>query len=341
MKKLEGLQWLRAIAALAVVAFHVEITMAKQKYFGSPTFPLATVGFSGVHLFFVLSGFVIFWAHSQDIGRPEAAVGYIWKRFRRLMPPLWVTLLPLFFVWLFYPAGVGDKVLEGGDFFSAFLVYPVPTQEVLDVEWTLRHEVAFYLVFAFLLLNVYLGCAVLFSWFLLCFLPTPVLPQWLGVIFAEVNILFLLGSGVYFFIRHFGHRVGRSVLWFSALLWVLAIYFAYETDANVHGRSSIYIFGLPSAVAVVGAVLYAPPVNWRLSGLMGRLGDASYAIYLVHFPVISVLCKISVRFADFFPQEVWFVLIFFVSVFVGYLFHAFVERPIIRWASSVGFFSAR
>lgn len=333
MKKLEGLQWLRAIAALAVVAFHVEITMAKQKYFGLPTFPLANVGFFGVHLFFVLSGFVIFWAHRGDLGRPEVAKEYFWKRFRRLIPPLWVLLLPLLIAWWVQPSGLGGKVFSGGDFVSAFLIFPVPANEVLDVEWTLRHEVVFYLFFSLLIINVYVGGLALVAWFALCFASLPSLPPQLSIFFAEVNVLFLFGAAIYFVVRRFDVRGTRWGVVFTVALWCLAISYAFFTGANVHGRSSIYIFGPPSALAVLCAVSQGFSFEGWFSALMSKLGDASYAIYLVHFPVISVLCKLAVRFDGILPREAWFFVIFAVSVLLGQLFHAVIERPLVRLLS--------
>jgi len=333
MRKLEGLQWLRAIAALAVVAFHVEITMAKQKYFGLSTFPLANVGFSGVHLFFVLSGFVIFWAHRGDLGRSEVVSEYFWKRIRRLIPPLWVLLLPLLIAWWAHPAGVGGKGISGGDFVSAFLVFPAPANEVLDVEWTLRHEVVFYLFFSLLILNLRLGILVLFVWFVLCFVSFSNLPPQLSIVLAEVNVLFLLGAATYFVVQRFGVRARGGLVLLTAVLWCLAIFYAFVTGANVHGRSSIYIFGPPSALAVFCAVTHDFSFDGWFSGVVSKIGDASYAIYLVHFPVISILCKLAIRFDGLMPREFWFFAILLVSVLAGQIFHVVAERPLVRWLS--------
>ena len=333
MKKLEGLQWLRALAALAVVAFHVEITMAKQKYFGLPTFPLANVGFAGVHLFFVLSGFVIFWAHRDELGRGDAFFGYFWKRVRRLLPPLWVLLLPLFFAWWFFPPGSSGKDLKGGDFVSAFLIFPLPSVEVLDVEWTLRHEMVFYAIFALLILNIYLGGVAMFAWVVLCLVPVFSVPPALSIVFGEVNALFMVGAAVYFLSRRIDFRVGRWGVLGVLLIWCGAVAFAFYSNANVHGRSSIYIFSVPSFLAVLCAVKLEFSDRGVLSEAFGKIGDASYAIYLVHFPVISMLCKLAVRFAAEWPREVVFLAIFSVSVLAGHVFHAWVERPLLRLLS--------
>ncbi|MDE2240167.1 MAG: acyltransferase, partial [Rhodospirillales bacterium] len=52
-----------------------------------------------VLFFFVLSGFVIQTAHGNDMGRPERLLRYGWRRFCRLFPLYWLSLLvPLYFL---------------------------------------------------------------------------------------------------------------------------------------------------------------------------------------------------------------------------------------------------
>ena len=69
---LASLQAGRALAALAVVAFHLSIMMGEDRYGGVPVFGAATrYGYLGVDYFFVLSGFIIAHVHGRDIGRPE------------------------------------------------------------------------------------------------------------------------------------------------------------------------------------------------------------------------------------------------------------------------------
>ncbi|MBW8837920.1 MAG: acyltransferase [Burkholderia sp.] len=91
-EQLLQLNWVRGIAALLVVAYHCEITMLMPKYFGASTLPPFKAGHSGVQLFFVLSGFVVYLAHRQDPQSNSAAIfRFATKRFRRLYPALWVV----------------------------------------------------------------------------------------------------------------------------------------------------------------------------------------------------------------------------------------------------------
>ena len=88
---LTTLQAGRALAALAVAAFHLSITLGEPRYLGERVFEAFTHrGNLGVDFFFVLSGFIILHAHRRDIGVPGALGRYAWKRFARVFPIYWL-----------------------------------------------------------------------------------------------------------------------------------------------------------------------------------------------------------------------------------------------------------
>lgn len=74
----KSLQAGRGIAAMLVVLFHLGGAFAAEKYFGIAAFSIPfKFGSAGVELFFVLSGFIIFSAHRDDIGQVSKIAGYI------------------------------------------------------------------------------------------------------------------------------------------------------------------------------------------------------------------------------------------------------------------------
>ncbi|TDD36613.1 acyltransferase [Actinomadura sp. KC06] len=92
----DTLDGVRAVAALGVLVFHVASSA------GSITNPagarwLFNGGQVGVPVFFVLSGLLLYrpWAAAVlDGRRPAPRVGeYLWKRFFRIMPALWVVVV--------------------------------------------------------------------------------------------------------------------------------------------------------------------------------------------------------------------------------------------------------
>ena len=67
---LNGLQALRASAALLVVAGHAIATLGEKAGYSIDRSFAWFLGEYGVAIFFIISGFVIIHSHSQDFGRP-------------------------------------------------------------------------------------------------------------------------------------------------------------------------------------------------------------------------------------------------------------------------------
>src|SRR5262249_50776621 len=104
-----------------------------------PTLSLSR-GFFGVHLFFVISGFVIV----LTLKKTSHISHFIRKRFFRLYPAYWVALVITFVLVRFFP--LPDRVRS----FHELLVNFTMIQHWLDVKhidgvyWTLSLELAFY-----------------------------------------------------------------------------------------------------------------------------------------------------------------------------------------------------
>src|SRR6516162_6435510 len=87
--RIDGIQYLRAVAALMVVAHHA------RHYFPQGD-QWSTFGSRGVDIFFVISGFVM--AHSTqgyraDANRRFQSERFLAKRFIRVVPLYWLALL--------------------------------------------------------------------------------------------------------------------------------------------------------------------------------------------------------------------------------------------------------
>jgi len=140
-----GLDLLRFIAAGLVVFFHYAFLSwaapyAVQAGFGHvPRFPelgqIASVGWVGVEVFFVISGFVI--AYSARAATPAQ---FFRGRVLRLLPALWLAAPATASVLLLSGAGLGDVLPM-----LARSVVLFPTGPWVDgVYWTLCLEIVFY-----------------------------------------------------------------------------------------------------------------------------------------------------------------------------------------------------
>ncbi|MEO8813443.1 MAG: acyltransferase, partial [Caulobacteraceae bacterium] len=135
-----SIQYLRAAAALAVVAYH-----ALQWRTGG-----FDVGRAGVDVFFVISG-VIMWTVTS--GRRLAPGAFLWRRLTRVAPAYWAVSLAVFAIAAAWPKFL-PQVLPGWGHLALSLAFvphldpkglPFPT---LPPGWTLDYEAIFYLVFA-------------------------------------------------------------------------------------------------------------------------------------------------------------------------------------------------
>jgi len=87
-EQLTGVQAARGIAALLVVVHHCAGTLALPKYAGVAFAGgyFVPFGRAGVDFFFVLSGFIIAWIHSGDVGDRSQLGQYTAKRLARIFP---------------------------------------------------------------------------------------------------------------------------------------------------------------------------------------------------------------------------------------------------------------
>jgi peptidoglycan/LPS O-acetylase OafA/YrhL len=137
-----GLDALRAIAALGVLVSHAAYTSGAtaHAWYGS----LMAQGVSGVTVFFVLSGFLLyrpFLAADADGLRPIALRDYARRRLRRIVPAYWLALTVIA-LWLHL-----DEVFSGDWWrYYGFLQVYAPRTSIhgLAAAWTLCVEVSFY-----------------------------------------------------------------------------------------------------------------------------------------------------------------------------------------------------
>ncbi len=140
MKPLHSIQYLRALAVLAVVGYH-----ACQWRRGG-----FEVGRAGVDIFFVISG-VIMWRVSSNLeARPPV---FLWRRLTRVAPLYWLTTLFVAALCVVWPAFLPNvhPAWAHVALSLAFIPHLDPTGlpfPLLPSGWSLNYEAVFYCVFA-------------------------------------------------------------------------------------------------------------------------------------------------------------------------------------------------
>jgi peptidoglycan/LPS O-acetylase OafA/YrhL len=329
---LRSLQACRAFAALLVVVFHTSCGIFRlPKYFGHKPFgPVFDFGFAGVDFFFVLSGFLMMYVHAGDFGQPRALGGYLWKRFTRIYPAYWVVFAAVLPVYFLVPQFGLDSQRSADVIARAIFLFPHPqNQQVVGVAWTLTYEIFFYVVFALLILNKRIGWLIFTGW-TICILIQPWVEAfpW-SFLFSAQHLRFLAGISVALVLARWQLPLPRTVAATGMTVFLgVGLLDAYCGPVDYWMHLMGYTLG--SALTLAGLVqaersgLIHPP-NWVV-----YLGNASYAIYLVHFFALSLFAKIVkvVQLDLYLPDTVLFCVHVIVAVGAGCLFHHLVEHPL-------------
>lgn len=324
-RTLYSIQYLRAAAALAVIAYHALQWCDLGSGGGFD------VGRAGVDVFFVISG-VIMWRVTA--GRRVSPWAFLWRRITRIAPLYWLATLLVAFIAPIWPAflpevrpGLRHLLLS-----LAFIPHldprglPFPT---LPPGWTLDYEMIFYLVFAFALafprrarakmaIGMLAGLVVLGF----CF------PQSAYFMGANPMLLqFAAGIGVGLLLEK--NRLPSRAWGFGLILAALLIWTLVQVGGLFTELWRPLLWGVPALLTVTGALAIeaggsgAAPRGLIHRGLIG-LGDASYAIYLVHLPATAVLAHTL----GYNRPWLFLPLAVVVSVLAGLATRAWIEIPL-------------
>jgi peptidoglycan/LPS O-acetylase OafA/YrhL len=183
-----SIQVLRAIAANMVVVSHLAVIEQKYSH-GYAIIPVwDALGRAGVHIFFVISGFVMVLAASA---RPRW-FDFLWARVTRIYPIYWFYTALVLISALFVP--INSSVEHPASLIRSLLLWPDFSLPWLAVGWSLVHEMYFYLVMAVLIalrINLLAG---LLIWAAITALPVqPASPE-LALVFSPFTFEFIGGA---------------------------------------------------------------------------------------------------------------------------------------------------
>jgi exopolysaccharide production protein ExoZ len=306
-QKFTLLQGFRGIASLLVLAVHGTQLIFNQvgvEFLGG----IFQFGYAGVDFFFVLSGFIIYHIHCQDIGQSERTGKFLLKRFLRVYPLYWLVMIT---------RTVAGHLAETSllMFASALVLFPYPTPPLLNVSWTLTYEIFFYLLFSLLIwqpakfvrggIALWIGTIVVY-WLLH---PFGWYRHWIdhpaiGFLLSPYHLEFVLGCLAAYLVQHYTFKRGHLLMALGIGLYGIAAIIDvwlhkapgpinpiwFDTGdlsrPNFTGRYSLLFFGVPSFIIVLGAIAWEMTAKIKVPNWFTYLGDASYSIYLIHGLII-------------------------------------------------------
>lgn len=330
--KIVSLEAARFVAALLVVLHHATLIPTEPRFLGhEPMGGFFFPGHMGVEFFFVLSGFIIMHAHQTDLGRPDRLGSYLWRRISRIYFPYWAVLAVLIPAYLFTGMGTPDK-RDPLYLISSIFLIPQSSQPVLGVGWTLTHEVLFYALFSLFILSRRLMVPALAGWsaLILCNQYVWQLPFPGAFVLSLYNLLFIMGIGCALVLN--SRDVSRPGLMLALGLGVVALAWALELDGLLAWDVQRFVYGAASVLAVLGLVGLERTGRLRPPSWLVTLGAASYALYLVHAVVQSMVLNLVFhsKLAQWLPEAGLFAVLVLLPLAAGLVFHFGVERPLVR-----------
>ena len=354
-----SLTGLRIVAALWVVLFHVAAPLAGT-YAGplAPVWPVLRMGWVGVDLFFVLSGFVITHSYLSRMGdrpRPGLMGRFLWARFARVWP-VWVAVTAVFAVVLLVTGSASRT-----DSYSAEVSMRSTIEQLLMVQlwgsdtivrtsyvvpgWSLSAEWLAYVCFPLLALLLFRLRRL--PWWLLATLSVLAMAPFAAssLLYGdnqnlwEIRIAggFLAGALMNMAVRRLSVTPAvRRWAGGVAVLAVLELVLVGLWSSSWTGlsKSGVAVLLFP---VLVGALALSTGALARALGtpVMQLGGRISYSLYLVHTCLFIVLDTVASRqpalaagtpnYMAVLPQVV------LLTLPAAYLLWRFVEEPCRNW----------
>jgi exopolysaccharide production protein ExoZ len=330
--RLDNVQLLRGIAATSVICEHAFDQFSNHPIAAMPILhsPIGSVWGNGVDIFFVISGFIMYYLshdHFADKGYPAE---FLKRRIVRVVPTYWLFTTMMVLAAVLRPDTVNNGTGSPWHLISSYLFIPSPRPDglmhpVLGLGWTLNYEMFFYACYTIaLFFPARLGLSVLIGSFaafacLHLWMPEGILSFWTAPIILE----FVAGMVIAMvFVRGIRIRPIQAALLFAAGILLSLILPLYIDESARIVRS-----GLPSAL-LAAALMLAPNRRWPAWAIL--IGDASYALYLSHPFSLNVVTGVWRTLHLPLNGYLYWATLIIASLAAGALLYISIERPIMR-----------
>ena len=316
VKYINNFDILRLILAILVYFAHWNILTSQD--ISNQLFHLS--GYA-VHMFFIVSGFLIFWSFDADQNKKHFYI----KRFFRIFPlyAFLIILQTLFFIG--FSDGSTFEVIKyfiANIFFLNFLAPSVgSTLSSLEVNaingslWTLKNEVVFYLI-----------VPLLFMFY----------KKWGGYILL---ILYSLSVVYMFAVDYLGME--KLLVQFPAQVRLFMVGILLYILFDKFNKNNIYLLAIVSLILLIflkdntyfNYILYPFCIGFMMIFLVYFVKnikvnfDFSYSLYILHFPVIQLALYFEINPTN---PIISFVVLFAVILVLSYFSEKYIEKRFIK-----------
>lgn len=345
-----NIQFLRMAAAMLVVFYHTSAHVSSTGAAQGSFFAVSeAIGFAGVDIFFVISGFIM--AHTSfNAAGWRDSWAFLRRRVARIYSGYWPFLLLAWFLFCWVNPGLIQQL----DLVENIILWPV-FPLLIAVAWTLIFEMFFYLLFTViigitrdrrqLLLYILFGLMVVWA-FHSQFVRNAYAPgqlEYMGkseyYMFSPYLLEFLGGALVAGWMQRPSFKRGTPWLAAGCALflfggWINNHFFSGGIEQGYHVFYRVLVFGLPALMILAGLVRLdqagvRAPLRFSLLA-----GGASYAIYLSHTLILVALQKLG--FNEFagglggWKMQVLYLSLTLAILAYSVMHYRLIERPLHR-----------
>lgn len=342
MNKLINIQYLRAFAALLVVASHAVKELTHSSHANIPdTFNIILLGQFGVDIFFIISGFIMYYVTINNSNSINSSIIFLQKRIIRIVPIYWILTIITIAISVFLSQLKNNNYLDVDYIISSFMFIPAlrvsdgNITPVFGLGWTLNYEMFFYCIFAVLLLlprkYLLLSATVVFS--IIVFAGSNIEKSsvitwyWSRPIILE----FILGLFIASLFNK-GYLLSRlqGLIVFSSGIFIWIYSSSLVTASSPEYR--FWCWGISASLIVASVMLTKRMITDQrhtfLSNIGTRVGDASFSLYLSHMFVLRALTMLlPIEFLGSAYSFIYLVLSLLLSLVIAELMFKLIEQP--------------
>jgi peptidoglycan/LPS O-acetylase OafA/YrhL len=211
---------------------------------------------------------------------------------------------------------------------------------ILDVTWSLRNELLFYILFGLAIYSRRIGFTIIAIWIMALIsraaFSLSIENPWLDVLTYPMNFEFLAGVAAGWAFPRIKIKYPIGVLGAGAIV-LGGLWIAEDLMLLLHPSWRLFLlrsilYGIGAACVITGLSALELQKRLRIQQPLVILGGASYLLYLVHVPALLILGSSErhlhlLRFAPGWLLATVFILI---TIAGAVLMHLIVEKPLLR-----------